>query len=65
MGTSPANMSSYMGIWCPPVNGMKGAGFNSQLALAAQGGGGVTVPGGIQELWRCGTERHGQWAYWR
>ena len=29
------------------------------LAQAAWGGGGVTVPGGVQELWRCGTERHG------
>jgi len=26
---------------------------------AAQGGGGVTVPGGVQEL--CGTEGCGQW----
>jgi len=25
------------------------------LAQAAQGGGGVTVPVGVQELWRCGT----------
>jgi len=23
---------------------------------AAQGGGGVTFPGGVQETWRCGTE---------
>ena len=28
------------------------------------GSGGVTVPGGIKEPWRCGTEGHGQWA-WR
>jgi len=28
------------------------------LEQAAQGGGGVTVPGGIQELRRCGTEEH-------
>ena len=28
------------------------------LAQAAQGGGGVTVPGGVQEPWRYGTERH-------
>ena len=34
------------------------------LAQAAQGGGGVTVPGGVQELWRCGTEERGQWAWW-
>jgi len=26
---------------------------------AAQGGGGVTVPGGVQELCRCGTEGRG------
>lgn len=26
------------------------------LAQAAQGGGGVTVPGGVQEMWRSGTE---------
>ena len=24
----------------------------------------VTIPGGVQELWRCGTEGHGQWAWW-
>jgi len=26
---------------------------------SCQGGGGVTVHGGVQELWRCGTEGHG------
>ena len=31
---------------------------------AAQGGGGVTVPGGAPELWGCGTEGRGQWARW-
>ena len=25
------------------------------LEEAAQGGGGVTVPGGVQEPWSCGT----------
>ena len=25
---------------------------------------GVTVLGGGQEPWRCGTEGHGQWAWW-
>jgi len=30
----------------------------------AQGGGALTVPGGAQELWRCGTEGRGQWAWW-
>ena len=34
------------------------------LAQAAQGGGGVTVPGGVQEPWRCGTEGRGLWARW-
>jgi len=29
------------------------------VAQAAQGGGGVTVPGGVQELCGCGTELHG------
>jgi len=27
---------------------------------AAKGDGGVTIPGGDQEMWRCGTEEHGQ-----
>ena len=31
---------------------------------AAWGSGAVTVPGGVQELWRCGTEACGQWAWW-
>ena len=34
------------------------------IGTAAQGGGAVTVPGGVQELWRCGTEGCGQWAWW-
>jgi len=29
------------------------------LEQAAQGGGGVTVPGGGQEAWRCSTEGRG------
>ena len=32
------------------------------VAQAAQGGGGDTVPGGVQEPCGCGTEGHGQWA---
>ena len=31
--------------------------------LAAQGGGGVTIPAGVQELCGCGTEGCGQWAW--
>ena len=29
------------------------------LEQASQGGGGVTVPEGVQELYGCGTEGHG------
>jgi len=29
------------------------------VAQAAQGGGGVTVPGDVQELHWCGTKEHG------
>ena len=31
---------------------------------AAQGGGGVTISGGVQGTWGCGTEGCGQWARW-
>lgn len=31
------------------------------MAQAAQGGGGVTIPGGVQEPRICGTEGCGQW----
>jgi len=31
---------------------------------AAQGGGGVTVPGGVPEPCGCGTEGRGLWAWW-
>ena len=39
---------------------------NSSDAVAqdAQGGGGVTVCGGVPELWRCGTAGRSQWARW-
>ena len=30
------------------------------LAQAAQGGGGVIAPRGVQESWRCGTGGHGE-----
>jgi len=29
------------------------------LEWAAQGGGGVTVPGGVEQTFTCCTERHG------
>ena len=32
--------------------------------VAAQGSDGVTIPGGVQGPWRCGTGGHGQWARW-
>ena len=28
------------------------------MAQAAQGGGGVTIPGGVEEMCGCGTEGH-------
>ena len=34
------------------------------MEQTAKGGGGVTVPGGVPEPWRCGTEGRGQWAWW-
>lgn len=40
-------------------------GKNSQaLEQAAQEGGEVTVPGGVQESCGCVTEGRGQWAQW-
>ena len=33
------------------------------MTQAAQGSGGVTVPGGVQEMCGCGTEGHDQWAW--
>ena len=37
---------------------------SDSLAQAAQGGGGVTVPEGVQVEWRCGSEGHGHWTWW-
>ena len=34
----------------------------AQTALGL--GGGVTVPGGAREMWRCGTEGCGRWWGW-
>jgi len=31
----------------------------------AQGGDGITALGGVPGLWRCDTEEHGQWAWWK
>jgi len=36
----------------------------SRIGTVCPGSGGVPIPGGIPELWRCGTEGHCQWA-WR
>lgn len=33
------------------------------LAWAAQGGGTIPIPGGAQEILRCGTEGYGQGAW--
>jgi len=32
------------------------------VGTAARGGGGVTIPGGVEEPCGCGTEGCGQWA---
>ena len=32
--------------------------------MGCPGSGGVTVPGGVPELWGCGTEGRWQWAWW-
>ena len=34
------------------------------LEWAAQGSVGVTIPGGVQEPWRCGTKEHGSVQCW-
>ena len=44
-----------------------GKNFSERAVMQWQscpGGGGVTIPRGVQELWRCGTEGCGQWAWW-
>ena len=56
--------------WSPPVSFVQGTYYEKfllrksgqALAQTAQGGGGVTIPGGVQKQWRCGTEGCGQWA---
>ena len=34
------------------------------VAQAAQGSSQLTIPEGVQETFRCGTEGHGEWAWW-
>ena len=38
--------------------------LGASLVWAARGGGRFTIPGGVQQLWRCGTEGCGHWAWW-
>ena len=46
-----------MGLKVPSNSNHSGTlGFCS-TGTAAQGGGGVTIPGAVPELWRCGTKR--------
>jgi len=35
------------------------------IGIGCPGSGEVTVPGGVLELWRCGTKGGSQWARWR
>ena len=49
------------------VGSLVGTGRQHNMALfgtAAQGGGGVTIRGGVPEPWRCGTEGCAQCACW-
>jgi len=46
------------GSYSIPVS-MASCRFGEALAQVAQGGGGVTIPGGVQETFRCCTKRHG------
>lgn len=34
------------------------------LVQTEQGGGEVTIPGGVQQPWRCDTEGRGHWVWW-
>lgn len=38
--------------------------FGGDAVAQLHGNGGVTVPGGVQEWWRCVTEGHGQLVWW-
>lgn len=58
--TFPLNNLSQDGYWEIFIFRKNG----DAVAEAAWGGGGVTIPVGIQELWRCGSEGHGQCAWW-
>ena len=50
----------------PPIAMIQLSVPNHSLLLeqADQGGGGDTIPGGVQEPWRCGTEGCVQWTWW-
>jgi len=54
--------------WCIERRLDIGKNFFSERAVrhctAAQGGGGVTILGGVPEPWRCGTEGPSQWTWW-
>ena len=45
-------------VGCKEQFSLRGSG--EAVAQVAWEGGGVTVPGGVQELWGCGSEGHGQ-----
>ena len=66
-------MSGFPACVCASTNAAIQVGYEEKFLLqksgealerAAQGGGRVTIAGGVQELWRRGTEGHGQWAWW-
>jgi len=46
--------------YCPWKGQLSG---NIEMEQAVRGGGGVTIPGGVPELWRCGSEGCGRWGW--
>ena len=54
-------LSSPLGRWLEKFLLRKSG---DAVAQSAQGGEGVAIPGGVPEMWRCGTEGRGQWARW-
>jgi len=51
--------ASGCSVW---VLGKKSQKEWSGTVRGCTGSGGVMVPGGVQGMWRCGTEGRGQWA---
>ena len=68
-------MTRLWSSWLQVAPGEVQAGYEEQFLCQKSGdavaqlhregaGGGVTIPGGVQELQRRGSEGRGQWAWW-